>query len=521
MKKRIISNFAALVALLTVSVFAGCSKQEARTGDGEHNHSRHKLANTGHATNDEPNTGGSQLTLSGAKCANHEAPKELCFICDPSLREKGRLWCKEHGRYEDRCFICHPEAQDKNRPYCQEHSLYEDECFLCHPELKTKGKAATGAGATGKTLLCAEHGVAEGECGICHPELVASLKPGEGLKVRLPSVRSVEIVGVQTAMAQRGRIADAIDCVAEVVFNQNKLAQIAAPVSGIVQAVEVDLGSKVEEKQTVAKIWSAGIAEAVAKAVLSHQTLEREQKLREQRVTSEQSLQEAEAAHRSAWHQLRTLGFTEEQIAAMGKKPDEQVLLEVRAPFVGEIAERMAVRGALVEAGKPLFTIVDRSTMWAMLQVPEVALAKMQVGQEVELRIDSIPGQVFTGKLTWVGPGVDERTRMGRARAEFANPRGLLKDKMFARARIVTRADQAALLVPATAVERVDGKPLLFVRMADDLFEARAVELGARFNGNQEVRLGLKAQEEIAVSRAYALKSALLASRLGAGCTDD
>jgi cobalt-zinc-cadmium efflux system membrane fusion protein len=135
--------------------------------------------------------------------------------------------------------------------------------------------------------------------------------------------------------------------------------------------------------------------------------------------------------------------------------------------------------------------------------------------------VESIPGRVFVGKLTWVGPAVDERTRMGRARAEFANPGGLLKDKMFARGRIVTREDIAALLVPATAVERVDGRPFVFVRLGEDLFEARAVELGARSEGNQEVRLGLKPEEQLAVSRAYALKSALLASRLGAGCVDD
>jgi len=334
-------------------------------------------------------------------------------------------------------------------------------------------------------------------------------------------LRSADIVGVRTATAQRGRIADGIECVAELSFDQNKLAQIAAPVSGIVQEVNADLGNLVEEKQIVAKIWSAGIAESVAKAVLSHQTLEREKKLREQRVTSEQSLQEAEAAHRSACQQLRTLGFTEEQIDPLGKRPDERVFLEVRAPFAGEISERMAVRGALVEAGKPLFTVVDRSTMWGMLQVPEAALVRVQTGQSVELRVESIPERVFVGKLTWVGPGVDERTRMGRARAEFANPGGLLKDKMFARTRIVTREDKAALLVPASAVQRVNGRPFLFVRLGEDLFEARAVELGVTFDGSQEVRLGLKPEEPIAVSRAYALKSALLASRLGAGCADD
>ncbi len=77
-------------------------------------------------------------------CKSHEAPVSQCFICDPKLREKGRLWCKEHDRYEDRCWICHPEAQDKKRLFCKEHSLYEDECFICHPELKKNREKPSG-----------------------------------------------------------------------------------------------------------------------------------------------------------------------------------------------------------------------------------------------------------------------------------------------------------------------------------------------------------------------------------------
>ena len=370
-------------------------------------------------------------------------------------------------------------------------------------------------------VMCVEHGVPEAQCAVCKPDLAAKLKPGESMKVRLPSTNSTTLVGVQTAPAETGAIADGLECVAEVSFNQNKLAQIGAPVSGIGQTVDVDLGSKVEEKQTVAKIWSASIAEAVAKAVLSHQTLDRERKLRADRVTSEASLQEAEATHRAACQQLRTLGFTEEQIDVMGAKPQEQVLMEVRAPFAGEIAERMAVRGALVDAGKPLFTLVDHSTVWAMLQVPEATLARVQVGQTVELRVDSLPGKVFTGKLTWIGPAVDERTRMARARAEFANPDRLLKDKMFATARILTRKAEGAMLVPPSAIQHVEGKPFVFVKLGADLFDARAVQLGAKFDGRVEVLAGLKPHEEIAVSHAFAIKSAMLMSRLGAGCADD
>jgi cobalt-zinc-cadmium efflux system membrane fusion protein len=316
-------------------------------------------------------------------------------------------------------------------------------------------------------------------------------------------------------------MADGIECVAELSFNQNKFALIAVPVSGIVHSVDADLGDKVVEQQSVAKIWSAAIAEMVAKAVLTHQTLQRERKLRAERVTSAQALQEAEAAHRAACQQARTFGFSEEQIDALGDQQNEPVYLDVRAPFAGEIVERSAVLGAQVEVGKSLFTVADRTVMWAMLLVPEAALARVQAGQPVELRVDSLPGKVFLGKLTWVSPAVDDRSRLARARAEFENPDGLLKDKMFATARVLTRENKSALLVPAAAIQHVDGKPFVFVQLGEDLYDARAVMLGACFDGRQELLSGVHARELVAVSHAFALKSAMLMSHLGAGCADD
>ena len=382
-----------------------------------------------------------------------------------------------------------------------------------------QAEVAAAKPASGKKL-CEEHGLSEDECGICHPERAAKLKPGEGSKVRLPAADSAALVGVETAAATVGAIPEGIECYAELAFNQNKLAQIAAPVGGIIQEVPVDLGSKVEEKQAVTKIWSAAIAEAVAKAVLSHQTLDRERKLRAERVSSEKDLQQAEADHRAADQQVRTLGFTEEQIDALVAKPQEQVLMEVRAPFAGEIIERTAMRGALVEAGKSLFTLADRSVMWAMLNLPEPALARVKVGQTVELKVESLPGQTFTGKLTWIGAEVDERTRMARVRAEVPNPDGLLKAKMFARARILVRSAEGAVLVPASAIYALAGKPFIFVKLADDLFEARTVSIGVKFDGWLEVLAGLKPQEVIVVNHGFAIKSQWLSSRMGAGCAD-
>jgi RND family efflux transporter MFP subunit len=159
--------------------------------------------------------------------------------------------------------------------------------------------------------------------------------------------------------------------------------------------------------------------------------------------------------------------------------------------------------------------------MWAMLNIPESALARVKTGQTVELRVDSLPGQTFTGKLTWIGAEVDEKSRMARARAEVANPDGLLKSRMFAQARILTRNTEGALLLPNSAIQRMEGKSFVFVKLAEDLFDARVVRLGAKFDGKVEIVEGLQAQEVVAVNHAFPLKSAFLISRLGAGCADD
>ncbi|HYG36270.1 MAG TPA: efflux RND transporter periplasmic adaptor subunit, partial [Clostridia bacterium] len=163
----------------------------------------------------------------------------------------------------------------------------------------------------------------------------------------------------------------------------------------------------------------------------------------------------------------------------------------------------------------------DRSTVWVILNLPERALAQAQVGQPVEVSVESLPGETFQGKLTWIGAEVDERSRMARARAEVANPEGRLKARMFAKARILTRQNENALLAPASAIQYVNGQPLVFVQIAEDLFEVRNVRLGARLGQGWEVVDGLQSHDKVVTAHGYSLKSQFLISRLGAGCADD
>jgi cobalt-zinc-cadmium efflux system membrane fusion protein len=476
--------------------------------------------------------------IAPARCAAHGAPRELCFICDPALREPGRLWCAEHARYEDRCWECHPKLRDATRLWCTEHSLYEDECFLCHPELLER-EAGPGSGAAegapaAAALMCGEHGVAEDTCGICHPELLAERAPGQGLQVRLPSAASAAKAGVVVGRPGSEHMPHGVECLAELSFDRNRLAIVAPPVAGAVHSVEVDLGHRVRQGDLLARLTSGELTEAegaylraLAESRLSERTLARERELRVQRVSSEKEVQEAEAAHHAALASLRQargrlqlLGLDERQTGALEGRAGTPGLLELRAPFDGEIVERSAVRGMIVEAGQALFGVADGRRMWAMIDIPESLLPRVRVGQPVELTVESLPGETFGGTLTWLATEVDGRTRMARARAEVVNPGGRLKARMFARAFVVTADAGRSVVVPRAAVQSVGGRDVVFVASAADLFEARAVELGAARDGLVEVVAGLEPTEPVVLAGSFSLKSHLLLSRLGAGCAD-
>src|SRR5262245_13751203 len=163
---------------------------------------------------------------------------------------------------------------------------------------------ATGASRVTPSPVCEEHRVPEDEDGICHPELLDRKKPGEGLLVRLPSTNSASEAGIAVAHPENGGMEQGVDCFAELTFNQNKLAQINPLVGGVVKSVEVDLGARVVKGALLARITSAAIGEAqsaylraLAEDDLREKALERQRKLRDERISWEQDLQEAEAAH--------------------------------------------------------------------------------------------------------------------------------------------------------------------------------------------------------------------------------
>ncbi len=562
-----------LVALLVV----GCG-EESQTHEGRD-----------HAGHDHAENGSEPSAAAILAAHRHEDPDATCFMCDASKREKGRLWCREHLRYEDRCWLCQPQLEDKGRPYCTEHFLYEDECHLCRPELKDAAAGdghdhgnheghdhgnhdghdhgdhdghdhgAHGTDASERhgdhaghdlaghdhgdgsghsvrdgRLWCGEHGVYEDECGICQPQLAASMKPGQNMKVRLPSAESAGKAGVEVGRPEVAEAAPSIEGLCEVQYDLNAMARVTPLADGVIRKVHHDVGQRVKAGDVLVELHSAQVATAksdylaaLVQRDIGQQAMARQERLRDQNIAAEKDVLEAKAQHRSASlqannlrQQLVNLGFTDEEVESIEQDQDTSAKLLVRAPFGGTIVERDAVIGESVATGKPLFTVADMSKRWLMLSVPARYLTQIETGQPVVARFDDLPGVEVRGEITWIDTAIDPRSRLVKARAVVTEDADRLKTGLFGQAQVVTGDTQPTTIVPRDSVQRHEGNPFVFVRDEADLFSLRRVALGQSNGRTVEVLAGLTAADPIVTSGSFVVMSEFLKSRLGAGCAD-
>ena len=460
---------------------------------------------------------------------------ETCFICDASKREVGRLWCAEHDRYEDRCWICQPQLEDDSRPFCEEHGLYEDECHLCNPSLHSDAAAPTQTGSS-STLFCNEHGVPEHQCGICQPQLADALGIGESLLVRMPSVRSADLAGLTLEHPDRGAAVASIELLGEVHYNGNKLAKLTPLVPGVITGIRVDVGDSVTAGQILAVINSVGVAQAksaylskLAEHEAKTTTFERERKLVDENIAARRDFQEAEAdlklaelEVRRTHQQLLNLGFTNSEVDDIAAAQSSSSDLYVRAPFNGTVVERTAVLGEAADSEGSLFEIADLSTMWIDLAVPEEQAFQIEPGGEIIASIRALPQMKVRGRITWISPRIDERTRMVRARAMVQNDRGVLRHGMFTEVVAVLGSVESTLLVPSEAVHEIGGSQFLFVREEADLFAVRRVDVGPLAAvGMIAILAGITDTDAVVTGGSFTMKTEFLKSRLGAGCVDD
>ncbi len=208
----------------------------------------------------------------------------------------------------------------------------------------------------------------------------------------------------------------------------------------------------------------------------------------------------------AARRRLELWDVPDDQLAALDRTGTAQRRVVLRAPRNGEIAEKMVTEGQAVHAGDNLFLIADRSVLWVDLAVFEADARTLRVGMPVRVMVDALPGRTYEGRVTFVNPTVDQKTRTLTARAELPNRGGALRPGMFATAQLRPAASKR-LSVPLTAVLPTGTENLVFVNRGDGQFVPREVQVGARGDSLVEIVEGLKPGDEVVASATYLLDS--------------
>lgn len=460
----------------------------------------------------------------GAFCAEHGVAEAICFICSPGLIE-ARGPCLEHGVPEALCTRCHPAlipAFQATQDWCAEHALPESQCALCNPGLVTSA-AGERAPAAGPTTPSARRLAAPQAGCRTHAQ-----------RIQLASPEVVAQVGIATAKVIAAPFRDLVEVTAQVAYPADRRAELASRVDGLVVEVRSAPGQWVTQGEVLAVVDSPALGTAKADLLAAGALLDvwernhaREVELAERGVGTQRAVIEADtrraearAELKRAELRLRALGLSAADVDDVRRAEDADSKLAVRAPFAGVVVTREAVQGEVVEAGEGLLTIVDTRTMWARLDVPEAALARVALGQHVVVTVHALPGEQFGGQITWVSTAIDPRTRTLEARAELRNDDGRLRANAFGRAQVTLSDRRDALMVPVDAVQWEGCCNVVFVPEGDSAFKPRKVRLGGATATHVEVLQGVDPDDVVVTVGAFLLKTELLKGSIGAGCCE-
>ncbi|MCL7488227.1 MAG: efflux RND transporter periplasmic adaptor subunit, partial [Desulfobulbaceae bacterium] len=208
----------------------------------------------------------------------------------------------------------------------------------------------------------------------------------------------------------------------------------------------------------------------------------------------------------AARKKLQLLGLTDKQISNVVnlKSPSDQVTLT--APISGIVIDKKVTEGMYVKTGTQIYTIADLSRLWIILEAYESDLHAISVGQPVEFSAEAFPGRHFSGRVAYIDPLVDNRTRTVRVRLNVDNSDLLLKPGMFVRA--VAKSSPAGdsetlpLLIPASAPLLTGKRAIVYIQLPDreGVYEGREIILGPRRGEYYQVTSGLT-EGELVVNR--------------------
>jgi cobalt-zinc-cadmium efflux system membrane fusion protein len=335
----------------------------------------------------------------------------------------------------------------------------------------------------------------------------------------------IAAAGIQTAEVTGGELIHRLPAPGIIVPSGKRIGRVSVKIIGMIAELRKTLGDAVAQGEVVAVLESREMGDAKSEYLAARsfnelqQTLfDRAKVLWERRIATEQVfLRAQQAAEESriklelARQKLFVLGLSEKEIAGLPARPASDLSRqEIRSPIAGRVAERKVDVGSMLGRDNletELYLIVDPSEVWAELSVAPSDLGLIKEGQKVSV-ISRGSAEKAEGKIIFISPMLDKDTRSARVVALIANPTGVWRPGIFVTGEIATDEQPARVLIPAGALQTIEGATVVFVRTPEG-FEKRKVVVGRSVADGAEILSGLEPGEVVAVQNTFKLKAEL------------
>lgn len=230
-----------------------------------------------------------------------------------------------------------------------------------------------------------------------------------------------------------------------------------------------ELNERVQQAQAAQRMAEATMGERRATLSIARSTAERTRTLFEQQLVSQQQHDQAQAELQAAEAQVEVARAAVAQASAnVGAARAELEKTLIIAPFSGVIGKRYLDRGAFAATNRPVFSMVDLSTIKTTVPLTEKDAARVRVGQAATVTLEADPAARFQGVVARIASIFDPNTNTTEAEVEIANADGRLKPGMFANVAIAFAVEPGALLVPRSAVVEDERDTFLFLAEEPD-----------------------------------------------------
>ncbi|MFC1822321.1 efflux RND transporter periplasmic adaptor subunit [Thermodesulfobacteriota bacterium] len=319
---------------------------------------------------------------------------------------------------------------------------------------------------------------------------------GGGSEIKIDPVIQ-QNMGIRTERVKKGPLVHTIRTYGHITADETRTFQINSKTSGWIEKLYVDfIGKFVKKGEPLFELYSPALVAAQEEFLVTHRNLERI------------SGGKGDDLLKSARRRLLYFDVAESEVREIEKTRQVKKSLMIRSPFSGFVIRKNVEQGVFVKAGTMVFHIADLSRIWVETHIYEYELPWVSEGQDAEMTLSYLPGKIFSGKVTYVYPYLQPKTRDVVIRLEFENPDNELKPDMYADVRIKSVTDEEGLIIPSEAVIRSGTRNVVFVIQGEGKFIPRDVILGRSLdNGNVQVMVGLIEGESVVTSGQFLLDS--------------